>query len=399
MGRLVLGMVVVLAVAGGISYAVAGSRDGAPNSSGPLQVAPTGSDSNQCTAAAPCLTFDRAYHVAKPGDIVEVAGGTYVGDQSLSYDETKTSPAHVVFEPAAHAAVTVDGGLVFGPDRLTRGASHVTVKDLRFTGDVFINGCGAVSDATPCKPDATAGGDDITLTRLRVEGPSAFVCAGCSHVTIRGGVWGPPTYGCRPGFGGAHPEVQNPYLHKKRSHFLRIDGATFQNFARCGSEDHVECLQLEPADDVVIRNSLFRRCDTMTVAFANDLAYGSKSAAGYAAPNNVLVEGNAFDEAHDSLGWPTYYALSVRECTNCTFRHNTWLQAPRLPTSGVSLHNSFVGNLGPFSQRFCGTKGFSFARNVWAGAKCAKTDKNVGSMAALRAIPAFRSVGSRISAP
>ena len=52
MGRLVLGMVVVLAVAGGISYAVAGSRDGAPNSSGPLQVAPTGSDSNSVTDAS-----------------------------------------------------------------------------------------------------------------------------------------------------------------------------------------------------------------------------------------------------------------------------------------------------------------------------------------------------------
>jgi hypothetical protein len=393
MGRVALGMLLLLALAGGW-YATAGARSGA-RSAGPVVVAPTGSDANDCSATAPCLSFDRAYRAARSGQAVEVAGGTYAGDQTVLYDETKTSRAHVVFAPAPHAKVTVDGGLVLGPDRLTRGASHVTFRDLTFTGNVVINGCGAASDSTPCRPDATAGGDDVTLTHLRVRGPAAFICAGCSHVTIRGGVWGPTSYRCRPGYGDAHPEVQNPYLHTKRSHFLVIDGATFQNFARCESTDHVECLQLEPADDVVIRNSTFRRCDTMTLAFANDLAYGSKSAAGYAAPNNVLVEGNFLDAAHDSLGWPTYYALSVRECTNCTFKDNVWLQAPRLPTGGVSVHNLFVGNLGPFSQRLCGAAGVSFARNVWAGAKCAPTDREVASLSQLRSIPAFRLVGAR----
>ena len=36
-----------------------------------------GSDAGTCTAAAPCRSLDRAYHVAAPGEVVEVAGGAY----------------------------------------------------------------------------------------------------------------------------------------------------------------------------------------------------------------------------------------------------------------------------------------------------------------------------------
>jgi len=45
------------------------------------------------------------------------------------------------------------------------------------------------------------------------------------------------------------------------------------------------------------------------INFANDLAGDSKSAAGYAAPNNILIENNFLDEAMDNTGGPTYYSL------------------------------------------------------------------------------------------
>ena len=38
-------------------------------------VSPGGSDSGSCTAELPCQSLDRAYHVAEPGEIVELAAG------------------------------------------------------------------------------------------------------------------------------------------------------------------------------------------------------------------------------------------------------------------------------------------------------------------------------------
>ena len=147
----------------------------------------------------------------------------------------------------------------------------------------------------------------------------------------------------------------------KRSHDLLFHGDTFENFSRCSSSDHTECLQVEPADNVTIRDSVFRRCDTIVINFANDLAGDSKSAAGYAAPNNVLIENNFLDEAMDHTGGPTYYALNIRECTNCTIRYNSWLQEPRMPNGEVSLNNRFIGNLGPMSPWNCYDNGVSYS--------------------------------------
>jgi chitodextrinase len=351
-----------------------------------VYLATNGSDGNACTRAAPCLSFNRAYHVAQPGEVVEVAGGTY-GDQDVRYDATKVSATDVVFQPAAGSSVSINGDLVLGPTRFTRGASHVTFRDMTLTGDVQVVGCGASSDAVQCQPSSSAGGDDVTFQRLIVRGPYAFYCASCSNVSILGGTWGPATYQCRSGFGSAHPEVQNAYQKLKRSRGILIEGATFQNFARCASSDHTECMQMEPADDVTIRGSTFRKCDTIVVNFANDLAFDSKSAAGYEAPNNILIENNFFDESADNSGGPTWYALNIRECTNCTVRYNSWLQAPRMPTGQISLNNRFVGNVGPMGQANCGITGVTYSYNVWSDASCSATDLKTSNLGFVDATP------------
>ena len=117
------------------------------------------------------------------------------------------------------------------------------------------------------------------------------------------------------------------------------------------------------------------------INFANDLAGDSKSAAGYAAPNNILIENNFLDEAMDHSGGPTYYALNIRECTNCTIRYNSWLQEPRMPNGEVSLNNRFIGNLGPMSPWNCYDNGVSYSHNVWKGARCGRTDVKVRTSA------------------
>ena len=78
-------------------------------------VAPAGSDAGTCTAPAPCRSLDRAYHVAVPGEVVEVAGGAY-GAQTITPDPGKAGTgcataarlaACVAFTPAAGATVTM----------------------------------------------------------------------------------------------------------------------------------------------------------------------------------------------------------------------------------------------------------------------------------------------------
>jgi hypothetical protein len=344
-------------------------------------LSPRGSDSNPCTKAAPCRSFNRGYHRARPGQVVQAAAGQY-GTQTLLYDASKEhAKRNVVIRPAKRARVTI-GDLNVGPTRFVKGATHLTVRGIVLTGDIAIIGCGAPADGQQCPPNS--GGNYIELYNLDVRGPYGFYCASCDHVSLFNSRIGPVSYGS-PCNGSAHPEVQNAYdtvngVKLKRSHDLLFDGDVFENFSRCSSSDHTECLQVEPADNVTIRNSVFRRCDTIVINFANDFAGDSKSAAGYGAPNNILIENNFLDEALDHSGGPTYYSLNLRECTNCTIRYNSWLQEPRQPTGEISLNNRYIGNLGPMSQGNCYTTGVSYSYNVWRGAKCGRTDRRVAYM-------------------
>src|SRR4051794_27549794 len=118
--RVGIGVGAAAVAAAGAAYALHGSAGAsAPAPCDPpgcvLHVAPSGDDAAACTDDAPCLTFDRAYHAAQPGQAVEAAAGSY-GEQKLLYDPAKTSPDDVVFRPAAGAKVDV-AGVTVGPDR------------------------------------------------------------------------------------------------------------------------------------------------------------------------------------------------------------------------------------------------------------------------------------------
>jgi len=351
----------------------------------PLAVSMIGSDANNCSQTSPCLTLDRAYHVAAPGQVVEVAGGTYPG-QTLLYDSKKAGAkrAHVIFQPAVGATVKITGDLSISDVRTVKGASHVTFRRLTILQNVNLEGCG-VPDGVQCPPAGSAGTSDLTFDHLRVKGPVAFLCHSCDHVQILGGVWGPDSY--RPGHGSLHPEVSPTYDainfgKLKRPNHILIDGARFQNFVRSKSSDHTECLQFEPADYVTIRDSVFTRCDTITLAFFTSLAGDSKSPAGFAAPDHIVLENNFIDHSYDATGGPTYNALQIGECTNCVIRNNSWLQNTHLPCNPpcgeISRNNVVVGNVGPQSE--CGNGGITFSHNVFLGIACGPTDKNVRSL-------------------
>ncbi len=87
-----------------------------------LFVSPTGSDSNPCTEAKPCLTMGHAYQKAASGQTVRLLAGSYP-EQHIAGDSSKTSGAHVVFAPASGASVRITGTIyVLG--------SHLTIEDM-----------------------------------------------------------------------------------------------------------------------------------------------------------------------------------------------------------------------------------------------------------------------------
>src|SRR6186713_2806737 len=69
-----------------------------------LFVAQSGSDSGSCRHSRPCRTLGYAYRQAGPGEIVQVAGGSY-GGQTIPVDGSKSSKRDVVIRPAPRAKV------------------------------------------------------------------------------------------------------------------------------------------------------------------------------------------------------------------------------------------------------------------------------------------------------
>src|SRR5688500_3947124 len=74
----------------GCSLLTGGASAEAKPTGAHLFLSPQGSGSGKCTRAAPCRSLQRAYRVARPGQIVELAGGAY-GDQQLERDPRKAS--------------------------------------------------------------------------------------------------------------------------------------------------------------------------------------------------------------------------------------------------------------------------------------------------------------------
>ena len=107
--------------------------DEAGGLSGVLFVSGSGSDAGVCSEVAPCRSLGRAYAVAKAGEVVRVAAGSY-GDSSLGLVAGKGSGAPVVFEPA--------GGVVRFTKLLTVQARDLELKGFTFERELLFRGIG-----------------------------------------------------------------------------------------------------------------------------------------------------------------------------------------------------------------------------------------------------------------
>jgi hypothetical protein len=168
---------VVLAVAAlAASCASGGSaRTGADE----LYVSPGGAAAGTCTQSTPCSSLDRAYHVARPGQVVVMLGGLYAA-QSIRSDPTKESAStNVIFRAASGATPTLANST------FTISGSHVEFHHLS------MDETGCVNDrvAPPCPQLLIqAPAHHVVVDDFRA---SRFFITGAYNVTVKDSDFGP----------------------------------------------------------------------------------------------------------------------------------------------------------------------------------------------------------------
>jgi hypothetical protein len=291
-----------------------------------------GGSGSACTAPAPCGSFDAAYRAAAPGEVVQVAAGTY-GSQQIPSGVAKTAPA-VVFQPAG-GAVTIGALNVSG--------SHIDVHDIA-TGFV----------------DIESAASDVTVRNGR--GTGIFIGGGSRDIAFYGGSYGDGD----PNF--APVKVQGT----PAPNGITFDGVVFHDAVRTQESAHLECLYAADVQNFTVRNSQFRNCAIM------DLFITKLSGVD---PRGITIENNFFDRtgSHSSALSKGYYALYFNEVINTladlVVRYNSFYD-PISFSSQTFSNARVVANVGP--QTACGS-GITFRYNVWTSKTCSATDKQAAS--------------------
>ncbi len=281
-----------------------------------LYVSPHGSG-NSCTRSAPCRSFDRAYHVARPGQVVVAAGGTY-GQQVIRPDSSKRSSRNVVFRPAKGAKVIIgcpDDGIgcldIFG--------SHITIRNMHIAYMPPINGHpwqGTVG--------ADRGSSDVLL--VNIDGGALFMAS--PNSTVRGGDWGPST------------DPNNMRIEEECVN-CTLDGLNIHGFV-VAQGGHFECITFEGGTHVTIENSTFRSCPIFSI-FAKPNS----------AINGALIQNNVFwNPDHVFLGNDIKFSDGAGgSCSNIVIRYNT-IGSDIYDSCGPPI--KVVGNLQLGDEASCG---------------------------------------------
>jgi hypothetical protein len=221
-------------------------------------VSTSGSDSAACTASAPCQTFGRAYQVARPGQIVEVAGGSYPS-QTLDPPGKPAGSSPVLFRKALGATVTV--------------------------GEIRPNGINAAEFRGMSFDDyyVASGSSGITF---RNDAAHVFYVRSSHNVRLIGGSVGPSCDGESATIGAAGGS-------SVRSTAILIDGVTFHDITRsCApAGSHVECLFVQETTGITIEDSSFTGCDIMDIFFHRIGVTGD--------PRDVILRRNVLDPSTD----------------------------------------------------------------------------------------------------
>jgi hypothetical protein len=204
--------------------------------------------------ARPCRSFNRAYVRAGPGDIVQVAGGSYPGQRI--YATPMARGPRILFRPAPGAAVTVES------IRVTRG-SYIEFRGFRVTTDTYND----------------PGARRITYRWIKMR---QFFIRGADYVSYVGSNVGPNVSNDGMNWITAAYGTTNGASHILL-HRVRIHG-----FVKHNAGAHVDCIGIDDVNWLTIRRSRFWNCEHFALIFGKDLSSNR-------AARNVLLENNFVD--------------------------------------------------------------------------------------------------------
>ncbi len=323
---------------------------GAPKT---VYVAPDGDDRRDCLSpATACASFDAGYHAAAPGDVVQVAGGSYP-PQAFSVDASKTSELDVVVRPAPGERVVVGCD---GPDNClaTEGADHLTVEGIAT----------AYLDPVAGKPRQGGvaldrGSRDVTFRGL--DAGHLWFAAGDSAVL--GGDYGPTV------------DEDSKIAGGDGSNQL-IDGAVFHD--HWDNELHMQCIWLAGANGVTIRRSRFDTCAVFSIFSTPEVGQSY---------SDVVIENNFFSNS-GGVSMSTHVKVGSHggDCTDFLIRNNTFVDENVISDCGIEEGRAqnirWIGNI--FSSwntgGSCALGGHVFDYNVIErGRGCGPHDRVVGA--------------------
>ena len=243
-----------------------------------LYVSGGGSDSNACTQAAPCRSLDRAYEAASPGDVVQVAGGSYP-DQTVNATPKSSGP-DVVFQPAAGSVAT------FGDIDVTSG-SHIEFRDFTVTRETYNR----------------PGAQWITYQRVKMR---QFFIRGADHISYVDTEAGPNVSDDGMNW------ITAAYQTNDGASDILLDGFDIHDFKKWNAGAHVDCIGIDDVDGLTIRNTRIWNCEHFSLIFGKDLWSARAS-------RNVLIENSFLDCCYSG-----YYSIGLGDVEGpMTIRFNS----------------------------------------------------------------------------
>jgi hypothetical protein len=309
-------------------------------------VSPNGSDSAPCTATEPCLTLNRAYRVAQPGQVVDVSGGSYP-TQRIEYDPSKVSAADVYFRPAAGQFVRIDGDIdVY--------ASHVTVMAMQ-----------AVDTDVPY--DGPADVSDVTFWGM--DGRNFTIDSG-KEVNMIGGDYGPAS-SCGGSYGGGNNGIRmnRPGVVPSDILIWGVDMHDVQSYDLVAC--HIECLIVGAGERITVRGSRFWNCsifDIFLQPFNGPISDVTLENNWFAAPTDPNGHVNSGRAVEFSGGGPWRNLLIRQNSVNTAINLNDEAPNPQY------VNSRMIGNIAVRSNCY---NGVTYQDNVWfeGSGKCDPSDR------------------------
>jgi hypothetical protein len=372
----------------------------APPAGAGLGTSGSDSDATNCTRLAAgvsvppggagrgCATFQKAYQLAQPGDVVYLDwNGSWPITLGIGPSGNKSSAKGCDYPSDTSGCINFTPAPGMTPSLRASGAGqalkicadYVELSNITFNQHTYTDSFGdTVTSATwgvgqgdsSCMP-GNAPPHDVLVKNVVANGQAAVI-GGASHVYVLGGAI-QNLRDAVPQFGGIGNNGATAPVHDNT-----IDGVTFTNiYGDDSAHHHMECLHLDNgANSITIKNSSFLACKTGPAGPVYSIRFETDTS-GSQATNN-LVENNVIDQSA-----PISFNCHASNCavTGNTVRFNTVTASGSgltftndcalLGAAGCNVSgNLFYGNLvnGPCPSNAVNyAAGWNASHNVWSG--------------------------------